>query len=189
MCYCPHYQTYLILRYSKASINLISLTSIYYKWNSLNTLVITAIIGAALSGCGKKTNDQPATATPSTWNTDAKTYSTTNTTVSVNSLIANDYTNSASITLSFSTLPTAQGEYTVTAPGMLEAGKVSVQVNPTKEISIDNGGTVFIFIKNGKIQANFSGLKLGYVSVISLGNPADNKYTVTNHVTGFLYQN
>lgn len=157
---------------------------------TIKTIIMAAIFGAALSSCSKKTNNDPTPVmvTPSTWNTDASSYLTTNTTVSVNSLVATDDATGASITLSFSTLPTAQGDYTVTTPGLLAPGKVSVQVKPTKEISIDNGGTVFVFVKNGKIQANFSGLQLGYVSTIDFGNPANDKYAVTNHVTGFLYQ-
>ncbi|MEO7047277.1 MAG: hypothetical protein ABI091_18390 [Ferruginibacter sp.] len=156
---------------------------------SIKTLIITAIIGASLAGCSKKTDVKPPVATISTWNTDANKYSTTNCTVSVstNSLIAKDYTTGASITLTFFAIPTAQGDYTVTAPGMLAAGKVTVSVTPTKEISIDNGGTVFVFIKDGKLQVNFTSVQLGYLSTLNLGGT--NTYTTTNHVSGFLFQN
>lgn len=154
---------------------------------SIKTLIITVIIGACLAACSKKTDVKPPAATISTWNTDANKYSTTNCTVSGNSLIANDYTSGASITLTFYAIPTAQGIYTVTAPGMEGAGKVSVRVTPTKEISIDNGGTVFTFIKDGKLNVNFTSVQLGYVSTIVFGGT--NTYTTTNHVSGFLFQN
>ena len=156
---------------------------------SIKTLIITAIIGASLAGCSKKTDVKPPVATISTWNTDANKYSTTNCTLSTstNSLVANDYATGASITLTFSTIPTAQGDYTVTAPGMVTAGKVSIYVTPTKEISIENGGTVFVFIKDGKLQVNFTSVQLGYISTLALGGT--NIYTTTNHVSGFLFQN